>query len=190
MTSDFDIYLASSSPRRRELLDQIGVTYKVIKQNVSENVLPGESPEDYVQRLALEKARAGWAVVREQDPRPVLGADTAVVVDGQIMGKPKDRKDGMAMLELLSNRCHQVYSAVALISSDKELSKVNCSEVCFRKLSELDKQTYWDTGEPCDKAGAYGIQGQAAIFITKLNGSYSGVMGLPLYETAQLLRAL
>ncbi|MDH5571095.1 MAG: Maf-like protein [Gammaproteobacteria bacterium] len=190
MASNFDIYLASSSPRRRELLDQIAVTYRVIKQDVPENVLAGESPHDYVQRLALEKARAGWCAVREQDARPVLGADTTVVINGRIMGKPLDKEDGLAMLELLSDACHQVYSAVALVSGQQELTRVNCSQVCFRKLTEAEKLAYWNTGEPADKAGGYGIQGRAAIFITKLEGSYSGVVGLPLYETAELLREM
>ena len=190
MTSDFDIYLASSSPRRQELLEQIGVSYKVISQDVPENVQTGESPQDYVQRLALEKAHAGWNAIGESNTRPVLGADTAVVVGGKILGKPKDREDGLAMLELLSDSCHKVYSAVALVMSDRELSKVNCSQVCFRKVSNAEKLQYWNTGEPADKAGAYGIQGRAAIFITKLEGSYSAVMGLPLYETAELLREL
>ena len=190
MTSDFDIYLASSSPRRRELLDQIGVTYRVIEQDIPEDVLPGELPHNYVQRLALEKARAGWNALNPADRKPVLGADTAVVVGDRIMGKPINQEDGLAMLELLSDSCHKVYSAVALVSGKQELSKINCSQVCFRKLSKAEKLAYWNTGEPIDKAGAYGIQGQAAIFITKLEGSYSGVVGLPLYETSELLREL
>ncbi|MCW9024146.1 MAG: Maf family nucleotide pyrophosphatase [Gammaproteobacteria bacterium] len=187
----FQIYLASGSPRRQELLDQIGVRYQLIKQDVPEEVQPGETPEMFVTRLALEKARAGMQSLKAQNDKPVLGADTAVVVDDQILGKPIDREDGLNMLSLLSGRCHKVYSAVALISpSGQEQCRVNCSQVCFRELSMQDREDYWATGECADKAGAYGIQGQAAVFITKLEGSYSGVMGLPLFETAELLHTV
>lgn len=184
----FDVYLASGSPRRRELLDQIGVRYQVLKQDVAEEVLPNESPQQFVIRLALDKARAGRQLLSD-NIKPVLGADTAVVVDKLILGKPKDRDDGLKMLSLLAGRCHQVYSAVALISvTGEEYHRLSCSEVCFREMSQKECEQYWATGECVDKAGAYAIQGQAAEFITKLNGSYSGVMGLPLFETAELLR--
>ncbi len=187
MEQAFDIYLASASPRRRELLDQIAVSYKVIRQNVAEETKPGESPEDYVQRLALEKARAGWNSLSIDERKPVLGADTAVVIDEHILGKPKHRDDGLAMLEQLSGRCHKVYSAVAIVTQTEAL-KVKCSQVCFESLDSAMREAYWNTGECHDKAGAYGIQGRAAAFISRLDGSYSGVMGLPLFETTVLLK--
>ncbi len=187
MEPSFDIYLASASPRRRELLDQIAVFYKVIRQDVAEEVQAGESPQAYVQRLALEKARAGWNSLLPDNRKPVLGADTAVVMEGRILGKPRDRDEGLAMLMQLSGRCHEVYSAVALVAQT-EAVKVNVSRVCFDPLNRALREAYWDSGECHDKAGAYAIQGRGAIFITRLDGSYSGVMGLPLFETAALLK--
>ncbi|HEB86592.1 MAG TPA: septum formation inhibitor Maf [Gammaproteobacteria bacterium] len=187
MEEQFDIYLASTSPRRRELLDQLGVRYYVIRQDVEENVQIGESPQAYVQRLALEKARAGWNSLLPDNRKPVLGADTAVVMGGSILGKPRDRDEGLAMLTQLSGCCHEVYSAVALVAQT-EAVKVNASQVCFDTLDAALREAYWDSGECCDKAGAYAIQGMAAAFITRLEGSYSGVMGLPLFETAGLLK--
>jgi len=187
MKQQFDIYLASASPRRRELLDQLGVRYHVIRQDVAEDVQAGESPQAYVQRLALEKAWAGWNSLPAGNRIPVLGADTAVVIDGRILGKPRDRDEGLAMLAQLSGRCHEVYSAVAIVA-ETEAVKVNCSRVCFDTLDTGLRKAYWDSGECRDKAGAYAIQGRAAAFITKLDGSYSGVMGLPLFETAGLLK--
>jgi septum formation protein len=186
------IYLASHSPRRRELLDQIGVAYQPVAVSVDETILPGETPTAYVTRLALAKARAGWrAVNRASGTRlqPVLGADTAVVVAGTLLGKPRDRTEGLAMLAVLSGREHQVLSAVALVVGEREAFKVQESGVRFRTLSAVECEAYWDTGEPVGKAGAYGIQGRAAAFIAELRGSYSGVMGLPLFETAELLQA-
>jgi septum formation protein len=190
------IYLASHSPRRRELLDQIGVVYRPVAVSVDETPLPGEAPAAYVARLALAKARTGWLAMPAQPPPPagedkvppVLGADTAVVVDGIILGKPRDRAEGLAMLATLSGREHQVLSAVALVTGEREEVRVQESWVRFRVLSAVERAAYWDTGEPADKAGAYGIQGRAAAFIAELRGSYSGVMGLPLFETAELLR--
>lgn len=187
MTQQFDIYLASASPRRRELLDQITVRYQLIRQNVAEDLHEEESPRAYVQRLALEKARAGWNSLASGNRKPVLGADTAVVVEGCILGKPRDRDEGMAMLAQLSGRCHEVYSAVALVAQT-EAVKVNASRVCFDTLDRAMREAYWDSGECHDKAGAYAIQGMAAAFINRLDGSYSGVMGLPLFETVGLLK--
>ncbi len=187
MQQPFDIYLASASPRRRELLDQIGVRYRVVAQDVAEAVRAGESPREYVQRLALAKARAGRDSLPAADRRPVLGADTAVVVDGRILGKPRDRGEALAMLESLSGRCHEVYSAVALVAQNEAVS-LNVSRVCFAELDAATRERYRDSGECHDKAGAYAIQGRAAMFISKLEGSYSGVMGLPLFETAALLQ--
>ena len=182
------IFLASKSPRRRELLVQIGVRYAVIAAELDEIRLPGETAEDYVVRIALEKARAGRALAAEFPTLPVLGADTAVVIDGHILGKPRDAADAAAMMRLLSGRTHRVLSAVALVGVQQRQA-LSISEVAFRTVSAGEAQAYWRTGEPADKAGGYGIQGLGALFVAELRGSYSGVMGLPLYETAQLLAA-
>ena len=182
------IYLASASPRRRELLRQIGVVYRLLRIEIDETPLAGENPDNYVYRLALAKAQAGCAALGRRQPAPVLGADTAVVVDDAILGKPRDREEGLAMLARLSGREHQVLSAVALATPTRNAVKVQESGVRFRPLTLAECAAYWDSGEPCDKAGSYGIQGQAAAFIADLRGSYSGVMGLPLFETAELLR--
>ncbi len=182
------IYLASTSPRRRELLRQIGVAYRLLPVAVDETLLVEERPHEYVARLALDKAQAGCAALGRRQPAPVLGADTAVVVAGSILGKPRDREEGLAMLARLSGREHQVLSAVALATPMQKMVKVQESRVRFRQLTEAECAAYWDSGEPGDKAGGYGIQGRAAAFIAELHGSYSGVMGLPLFETAELLR--
>jgi septum formation protein len=187
MTAGYDIYLASASPRRRELLDQIGVCYRTLAVEVDESPRPGEPPERYVLRLALAKARAGRAQRPAGDARPVLGADTAVVIDGDILGKPLDRKDALAMLCRLSDRTHHVYTGVAL-AGEVESTRLSVSAVAFRPLTLEECAAYWQTGEPADKAGAYAIQGRGAVFVTRLEGSYSGVMGLPLYEVAELLK--
>lgn len=184
----FDIYLASASPRRRELLEQIGVTYQLLDVAVPETPHPAEPAEVFVQRLALAKARAGIKCLDQHDIHPVMGADTSVVVDGEIMGKPRNEDDAKNMLLRLAGRSHQVMSAVALISENKKAVKLNISNVTFRELSMQEIQAYWNSGECQDKAGAYAIQGQAAIFIKELQGSYSGVMGLPLFEAALILQ--
>lgn len=183
------IYLASASPRRRELLRQIGVTYRRLSVAVDETPLPGESPHDYVVRLALLKAQTGCKMLGRRASHPVLGADTTVVVDDAILGKPRDRDDGLAMLALLSGREHRVLSAVALATPAQSAVRVQESQVWFRDLEPGERAAYWDCGEPAGKAGGYAIQGRAAAFIAGLHGSYSGVMGLPLFETAELLRA-
>ncbi|MDH3525938.1 MAG: Maf-like protein [Gammaproteobacteria bacterium] len=187
MNSSADLFLASSSPRRRDLLAQLGIRFTLLPIEIDEAHRPGEAAAAYVRRLALDKARAGWASLGKSPARPVLGADTAVVIDGEIMGKPQDRIHGLEMLQRLSGRSHQVQSAVALVGHH-EAVRVNCSSVTFRTLSPAECEAYWATGEPRDKAGGYAIQGLAATFITRLEGSYSGVMGLPLYETAELLQ--
>lgn len=188
MSDMFDIYLASASPRRRELLEQIGVEYRLISVDVDETPKTAEPPLDYVSRLALEKAQAGWQLVEKSDKRPVLGADTAVVINGQILGKPADKDHAIEMLMSLSGQTHQVLSAIALVVENQQKVAVNTSLVTFRDLSKAECDAYWHTGEPVDKAGSYAIQGKAAMFINNLSGSYSGVMGLPLYETAELLQ--
>jgi septum formation protein len=183
------VYLASASPRRRELLRQIGVAYRLVPVEVDERPLRGESPSGYVARLALAKARAGVEETRaRRQPHPVLGADTAVVVDGAILGKPRDREEGLTMLSRLSDREHRVLSAVALATATRDAVKIRESQVRFRELTRAECLAYWDSGEPLDKAGGYGIQGLAAAFVAELRGSYSGVIGLPLFETAELLR--
>lgn len=184
----FQIYLASASPRRRELLRQIGITFRHLPIVIDETRLTGESPPAYVSRLAQAKARAGAQILNQRQLHPVLGADTVVVVEGVMLGKPRDRAEGLAMLARLSGREHQVLSAVALATPQRNAVKVQQSQVRFRTLSPDECAAYWETSEPCDKAGGYAIQGRAAAFITELRGSYSGVMGLPLFETAELLR--
>jgi septum formation protein len=181
------VFLASASPRRQALLTQIGIGYTLLHAGVDEALFPDEPARDYVRRVALEKVRAGRALLAEDAGSPVLGADTAVVVDGRIMGKPRDRDEGIDMLLALSGRSHQVLSAVAL-AADREAVRVSESRVTFRRLTQAQCAAYWDTGEPRDKAGGYAIQGRGAVFVSRLEGSYSGVMGLPVYETAELMR--
>jgi septum formation protein len=178
--------LASASPRRRELLAQIGVPHSVKPAHIDESRKPSESASEYVLRLATEKAASIW---REAANLPVLAADTTVVLDGDIFGKPRDRDDALQMLSALSNRAHEVLTAVALATADGIATALSESKVRFRKITEAERIAYWNTGEPRDKAGAYAIQGMGAIFIESIGGSYSGVMGLPLFETAELLRA-
>jgi septum formation protein len=185
--SEYRIYLASNSPRRRELLDQIGVTHRVLRVEVDEAARPGEAAAELVQRLALAKAQAGCLALPQEDGRPVLGADTVVVCGGRVLGKPRDRADALAMLAALSGRTHEVLTAVALADRRQERVLLSRSRVGFRDISAAEAEAYWASGEPADKAGAYAIQGLGAVFVRTLEGSYSGVMGLPLFETAQLL---
>lgn len=181
------VCLASVSPRRRELLAQIGVPHTVVGADIDESVRSGEAPRDYVLRMARQKA----LTVRERgEALPVLAADTTVVLDNIIYGKPRDRDDGLAMLGRLSGRTHEVLTAVALAHLSEVSLRLSVSTVRFRELSPEERAAYWDTGEPRDKAGGYAIQGAAAVFIESLSGSYSGVMGLPLFETGELLRAV
>jgi septum formation protein len=186
MSLDF-VYLASGSPRRRELLQQIGVSFRVVGTSVDEAALPGEAPPAYVTRLAAAKADAGWDRSRGAAEAPVLAADTAVVLDGRIFGKPADAQDAEDMLRQLSGRTHEVLTAVALRNAAGLHARLSRSEVTFRAIAIAEARAYWETGEPRDKAGAYAIQGRAAVFIADLRGSFSGVMGLPLFETAALL---
>lgn len=181
------VYLASRSPRRRELLQQIGIAYRLLDIEVDETPRSGESPDEYVLRVSQDKAVAGRKCCREAEYLPVLAADTCVVVDGRMLGKPRDRREGLWMLQQLSGRRHEVYTAVALAASDLQ-TRLSVSQVSFRPLTAREREAYWASGEPADKAGAYAIQGLAAQFINHLQGSYSGVMGLPLFETAELMR--
>jgi septum formation protein len=177
--------LASASPRRRDLLWQIGVPHKAVAANVDETALRGESADDYVERLAIEKA---MTVRTRGESLPVLAADTAVVLDGTLYGKPTDRADALAMLGRLSGRVHQVLTAVALASERSVEVRLSATEVRMRDLTLAEREAYWQTGEPRDKAGGYAIQGLGAVFIESVTGSYSGVVGLPLTQTAELLR--
>ncbi|HSC05856.1 MAG TPA: Maf family protein [Steroidobacteraceae bacterium] len=181
------LYLASASPRRRALLDQIGVEYQARPVQVDESRQPREPPRDYVIRLARAKAETAWTLFGPDAARAVLAADTAVVLADSILGKPRDRSEALAMLGRLSGRMHEVFTAVALRTERGLESRVSASRVKLRELKPDEIESYWDTGEPSDKAGAYAIQGRAAVFIETLEGSYSGVMGLPLFETAELL---
>lgn len=195
---DRSIYLASRSPRRRELLGHIGVKFHLLlfrsrpgqPPDVDEEPGPGEAPRDYVLRVARDKAAAGWRRMLERNlPRaPVLAADTTVALDGQIFGKPRDRQEAEAMLATLSGKRHEVLTAVALQDEDDVETALSVSEVQFRELTAEEIRDYVATGEPDDKAGAYAIQGRAALFVTEIRGSQSGIVGLPLYETAQLLQ--
>jgi septum formation protein len=195
---DRKIYLASKSPRRRELLRQIGVEFELLMlrndavrgPDVSELELPDEAAADYVARVANEKAAFAWNIVqsRRLPVRPVLAADTTVTIDGKILGKPASREEAIHMLELLSGRTHQVLTSVAVHHTGMAEQVTQVSDVRFATLSMASIKAYCATTEPYDKAGGYGIQGLAALFVAHIDGSHSGIMGLPLYETARLLR--
>lgn len=183
------IYLASASPRRRELLAQLEIPVELVAAEIDETPYPGESALGYTERLARAKAEAGWAVVLRngQPSRLLLAADTTVALDGEIFGKPANGKDAHRMLSALSGRRHQVITGVAVCNNGETVVCCSETEVVFRTLTEADITHYLESGEPFDKAGAYGIQGKAAIFVERISGSFSGVVGLPLFETAQLL---
>ena len=181
------IYLASASPRRSELLRQIDVTHAVRPVDIDETPRLGEQPDRYALRLAEEKARVLWERLAAAERRPVLAADTTVALGDEILGKPADHADAVRILGRLSGRSHEVHTAVAVLHEGGANARVSTSTVEFRRLTRAEIDWYWHTGEPADKAGAYGVQGHAAIFIRHLAGSYSGVMGLPLYETWELL---
>lgn len=194
------VYLASKSPRREELLRQLGIDFASLRlreasnreRDVVEAAQSAEPPLHYVERIARTKATVGWQrmLQRGLTPRPVLGADTEVVLDGTIFGKPKDDADATRMLTLLSGRTHHVLTAVALRWDERIVAEISDSAVTFRDLEPDEIARYVATGEPLDKAGAYAVQGRAASFVSRVDGSYSGVMGLPLYETAQALAGL
>lgn len=184
MTQDF--YLASRSPRRAELLRRAGFAFECLPVDVPEHPRAGESPLGFASRLALDKART--AMERTAAPRPVLGADTDVSIDGEILGKPAGRDDAVRMLLRLSDRCHEVFSAVAVAGPEGHVLGTTRTEVVFGRITRAEAEAYWDSGEPADKAGAYAIQGLAARWVREIRGSYTGVVGLPLYETIELLR--
>lgn len=191
------LYLASKSPRRRELLRQIGVSYELLmlrekgeRLDVDESPLAGEAPRDYVMRIVRKKAEAARRAMQDRrlPERPILTADTTVTLDGAILGKPADRAEAMAMLGRLSGHTHEVLTAIAVAAAGEVQEALSVSAVTFETLDEAAIRRYVDSGEPMDKAGAYAVQGLAAKFISRIDGSYSGVMGLPLCETARLLR--
>jgi septum formation protein len=192
------IYLASKSPRRRELLRQVGIDFELLMLrndpqrgvDVTEDVEDRESPEDYVARVALEKGAFAWnmVVTRRLTPRPVLSADTTVTMNGAILGKPAGQKEAVAMLEQLSGQTHEVLTSVAVHYKDLAEQVTQVSKVRFATLTPAAIRAYCATSEPYDKAGGYGIQGLAALFVEHIDGSHSGIMGLPLFETAALLR--
>jgi septum formation protein len=183
------IYLASRSPRRGELLRQIAVDFEVLPSDIDESVLPGESPENYVQRLAREKAISCTQAIlrRGLHTMPVLAADTTVCADGEILGKPENDEHAALMLRMMSGRWHSVHTGVAVALGDRVEVLLSSTQVQMKALTEAEIATYIASGEPQGKAGAYGIQGLAGCFISRIEGSYSGVMGLPVFETAQLL---
>jgi septum formation protein len=181
------IYLASASPRRSQLLRQIGVAHEVRPVVIDESPQADEAPAQYVLRLAEEKARSLWDSLPGAQRLPVLAADTTVALEGEILGKPANLAEARSMLSRLAGRTHEVHTAVAVLHEGEVAARVNTSTVSFRDLSAQEIDWYWGTGEPADKAGAYAVQGRAAIFIRHIAGSYSGVMGLPLYETWELL---
>jgi septum formation protein len=187
------LVLASASPRRTELLRQIGVSHRVVPADIDESRLPAENAGHCVVRLARAKAQQVWQRLLTESPGDevsgVLGADTVVAIDDLLLGKPRDRDDALAMLQRLSGRVHRVLSAVALMNTRGLRHALSVSEVQFRTLALRECEAYWDSGEPRDKAGSYAIQGRGALFSQRLSGSYSGVMGLPLFETGELLAA-
>lgn len=183
-----ELVLASASPRRLNLLRALSLKCTVLPQDIDESPFPAEKPTKLVKRLALAKAKSAYATLSETDHRLVLGSDTIVVCDDQILGKPQNKSDGLAMLRLLSGRTHQVLTAVALMNHDKQAETMSLTEVSFTTLSDDEIEAYWESGEPLGKAGAYGVQGLGAMFVNKIQGSYSGVVGLPIFETVDLLK--
>lgn len=182
---DYDLMLASASPRRTEILQQIGVRHQIQPADIDETPRPNESPVDYVQRMALEKAK--HIIALNMETIPVLGADTCVVCDDKIFGKPAHKDQALDMLAALSGRSHQVLTAVAMGNAERCLLSMSITEVIFRQITMQERLSYWATGEPKDKAGSYAIQGYGAVFIESIKGSYSGVVGLPIKETSALL---
>ncbi|MCG9632017.1 Maf family protein [Vibrio sp. Isolate30] len=186
------LVLASGSPRRKELLTQLGYEFSVLVTDIEEQQQPDEDAQAYVQRLSLDKAKAALNLIAEREPNSdsivVLGSDTVVVSQGQVLEKPSDLADCKRMLTQLSDQRHQVMTAVSVVSADKQKTEIVITDVWFKPLSEEEIEKYWQTGEPCDKAGSYGIQGLGGRFVTRIEGSYYAVVGLPLFETDQLLQ--
>ncbi len=187
--SQATIHLASASPRRAELLRQIGVDFRSHPVDIDESRLDGEAAQDFVRRIAEDKANMAWRELAGSKDLFVLAADTAVALAGTVFGKPRDRADCIATLGRLSGRTHEVLTAVVLRHAGGAETCCSRSRVKFRAIPEAERVAYWESGEPRDKAGAYAIQGLGAVFVRRLEGSYSGVMGLPLFETAAMLRS-
>ena len=195
-TKAYDICLASGSPRRALLLRQIGLNPLILPPDVDETILANEAPKAYVERLAIIKAQCGWqkqldsAVNNSKfSPLITLGSDTSVVIGETILGKPRDKAQGLEMLAMLSGKTHQVYTSVAVVTAAGVTSIVQVSDVTFTEISAERASDYWETGEPHDKAGSYGIQAMGALFVQHISGSFTGVMGLPLFETGELLKS-
>ncbi|MGR5236214.1 Maf family protein [Vibrio alfacsensis] len=186
MKKGFPLVLASGSPRRKELLAQLGYEFDIVLPDIEEAKQDHEQAQDYVLRLSLEKAQTGLAMAKPDSV--VLGSDTVVVCDNQVLEKPKSFEDSKRMLNNLSGRQHQVMTAVSIVSSEQQHSVVVITDVWFKPLSEEEIEQYWQSGEPCDKAGSYGIQGLGGRFVTRIEGSYHAVVGLPLFETDQLIQ--
>ncbi len=186
--AEAQIILASASPRRRELLAQIGIEVKVQSVDIDESQKDGESVMDFVERLAMEKARRGFEIIDNEEKLPVLGSDTIVEINGFVLGKPENAQHAKLMLQQLSGQKHTVHTSVAIVTEDDAILNTSSSQVTFKSIDDNEIDCYIATGEADDKAGAYAIQGIAAQFVKELKGSFSGVMGLPLYETVQLLK--
>ena len=180
------LHLASASPRRRELLTALGLDFSYDGVAIDESALPGEVPSDMVLRLATSKARTAYE--SGEHPAPVLGADTIVLVDDRVFGKPASKEEALAMLASLSGRTHQVLTGVAVVANGELQTAISRTEVQFREIHPDEAEAYWQSGEPAGKAGAYAVQGLGGIFVSAINGSYTGVVGLPVFETVNLLR--
>ena len=178
-----ELVLASASPRRLNLLKGLGFKCIVLPQDIDESPLPAEKPKNLVKRLAMAKAKSAFATLSDTDHRLILGSDTIVVCDDEILGKPKNKADGLAMLRLLSGRTHQVLTAVALLNHDKQAWTMSVTDVSFTSLNDAEIEAYWESEEPFGKAGAYAVQGLGAMLVNEIHGSYSGVVGLPIFET-------
>jgi len=181
------LYLASASPRRREILNQLGIPHEVLAQDIDESKYPAETPDEFVCRLAKAKAESALASLPKSANAACLGSDTTVVCENEIFEKPEDEDDALRILSKLSGRTHQVLTAVALATRNTTDVLLSISQVTFRELTDAEIRAYWSSGEPADKAGAYGIQGLGALFVEAMEGSYSGIMGLPVMETTRLL---
>ena len=183
-----ELILASASPRRQNLLQNLGFKCTVMPQDIDESPMPAEKPAELVKRLALAKAESALARLIDADDRLVLGSDTIVVCEEEILGKPVNKEDACAMLRLLSGRIHKVLTAVALLNHRKQVAAMSVTRVGFSTLSDAEIEAYWQSGEPLGKAGAYAVQGLGAMFVNDIQGSYSGVVGLPIFETVNLFK--
>ncbi|GBU10021.1 septum formation inhibitor [Gammaproteobacteria bacterium] len=187
MHHKYQLFLGSSSPRRKTLLAQLGLDFRIHASSINERILNGEKPMSYVKRMAAWKALTAFKEINEADAL-IISADTSVIIDNRILGKPLDFEDFLQTMKILAGRTHQVYTAVCITDGKNKEDVVSISDVSFKELELSEIKAYWDCGEPLDKAGGYGIQGLGSLFISQITGSYSGIMGLPLYETAAMLK--